>query len=202
MSEKRGASGCDAGPVEANSKKLRAAYSAFASQSQPDLQAPPSDNRVVVGIDIGAAGALALVRDGELIEVADMPILHDGPKGRASVNAPLLAAIVRRWAPSQAFVEQIGPRPTDGHAAGFAFGRAKGCAEGVLATLGVPVQFLTVPSWRRLVGLPSNASKDQARSEAIRRWPDKAALFARVRDDGRAEAYLIAVAGLMREARK
>jgi hypothetical protein len=41
-------------------------------------------------------------------------------------------------------------------------------------------------------------AKDAARSEAIRRWPVKAALFARQKDDGRAEAALIAVAGLKR----
>jgi hypothetical protein len=35
-------------------------------------------------------------------------------------------------------------------------------------------------------------------AEAIRRWPAYAALFACVKDGGRAEAALIAVAGLMR----
>jgi len=50
-------------------------------------------------------------------------------------------------------------------------------------------------AWRH----PGRAgAKDAARSEAIRRWPTKGALFARVRDDGRAEAALIAVAGLMK----
>jgi hypothetical protein len=39
-------------------------------------------------------------------------------------------------------------------------------------------------------------TKDAARSEVIRRWPDKAELFARVKDDGRAEAALIALAGI------
>lgn len=39
-------------------------------------------------------------------------------------------------------------------------------------------------------------SKDAARSEAIRRWPDHAALFARVKDDGRAESALIGIAGM------
>jgi crossover junction endodeoxyribonuclease RuvC len=45
-------------------------------------------------------------------------------------------------------------------------------------------------------------AKDAARSEAIRRWPDKAAWFARVKDHGRAEAALIGRAGLQREARR
>ena len=48
-------------------------------------------------------------------------------------------------------------------------------------------------AWKRAVGL-SLASKDASRSEAIRRWPAHAACFARVKDDGRAEAALIAVA--------
>lgn len=38
-------------------------------------------------------------------------------------------------------------------------------------------------------------------SEAVRRWPAKAGLFARVKDDGRAEAALIALSGMKREAR-
>lgn len=41
-------------------------------------------------------------------------------------------------------------------------------------------------------------SKDASRSEAIRRWPAQASLFARVKDDGRAEAALIAVGGIVR----
>jgi crossover junction endodeoxyribonuclease RuvC len=46
-----------------------------------------------------------------------------------------------------------------------------------------------------------DGAKDAARSNAIRRWPAKADLFARVKDDGRAEAALIGLAGLMREWR-
>jgi crossover junction endodeoxyribonuclease RuvC len=45
-----------------------------------------------------------------------------------------------------------------------------------------------------------DGAKDAARSEAIHRWPAKAGLFARVKDDGRAEAALIAVAGLQKGA--
>ncbi len=62
----------------------------------------------------------------------------------------------------------------------------------------IPVTMLAVPSWRRAVGLPPGATKDQARGEAIRRWPEHGELFAWKRDDGRAEACLIAVAGLKR----
>ena len=159
----------------------------------------------VLGVDIGTTGALALVDEsGELLAVHDMPCLNDGPKGRPALNAPLLAAIVARAGATQAFVEWVGPRPTDGAVQAFAFGHAKGTVQGVCAAHGVPMAFLTPPQWKRLVGIaPGKAgAKDAARSEAIRRWPGKAALFARVKDDGRAEAALIAVAGLKREGER
>jgi hypothetical protein len=76
----------------------------------------------------------------------------------------------------------------------FAFGRARGAVEGVLS-----LTWLAAPSWRRAVGPPVNASRDGARSEAIRRCPAHAELFARAKNDGRAEAALIGVAGLLRE---
>jgi crossover junction endodeoxyribonuclease RuvC len=60
------------------------------------------------------------------------------------------------------------------------------------------VTFVSPPAWKRAVGL-TLASKDASRSEAIRRWPGNATLFARVSDDGWAEAALIAAAGLLRK---
>jgi crossover junction endodeoxyribonuclease RuvC len=158
----------------------------------------------VLGVDIGVSGALALLDpDGGLIDVFDMPCLNDGPAGRRAINAPLLAEIVARWHARSAFIEHVGSRPGEGAVGAFAFGRSRGVCEGVMAALGVPVAFLTPPSWKRLVGIPpgKEGAKDAARSEAIRRWPDKAALFARVKDDGRAEAALIAIAGMKREGR-
>lgn len=155
----------------------------------------------IVGIDIGAKGALALLSPtGELLEIADMPILRDGPANRPNVNAALLASIVYRWHATQAFVEFVAARPKEGPTGAFAFGRSKGVIEGVCAAAGVPVAFLTPPVWKRAVGIPpgKEGAKDAARSEAIRRWPSQADLFARVKDDGRAEAALIGVAGLIK----
>jgi crossover junction endodeoxyribonuclease RuvC len=157
---------------------------------------------VYLGIDPGNEGALALMSVAStagLVEVADMPCVSDGTKGRPTVNAALLADIIRRWAPTVAFLEYVGARPTDSKVGAFAFGRCKGAIEGVCGALGVPVTTLTVPTWRKAVGLPVGATKDMARGEAIRRWPTMASHFARVADDGRAEAALIALAGLIRE---
>lgn len=160
------------------------------------------DARPILGIDIGAAGAAALISpDRCLLDVVDLPTLPDGPSCRPTISAPLFADLVRRWQPVAAHIEFVGPRPNDGSRAAFAFGAAKATVEATLTALGVPVFWITVPVWKRLHGIPAGAGmKDVARAAAARRWPDKATLFARSRDDGRAEAALIGVAGMMREA--
>ncbi len=158
--------------------------------------------KTILGIDIGNRGAIAVLTDaGELLSVHDMPCLEDGPKGRRAVNAPLLASITYASHASLAYVEHVAARPGEGPTGAFAFGRARGVVEGVLAACGLPIAFLAPSTWKRAVGIPpgKDGAKDAARSEAIRRWPGHAEMFARVKDDGRAEAALIAAAGLARK---
>ena len=157
---------------------------------------------LMLGIDIGSQGAVALLTTaGELLEVADMPILRDGPSRRPNVSAALLADIISKMQAGKAYVEFVGARPGEGAVGAFAFGRSRGVIEGVCAAAGLPIAFLTPACWKRTVGIApgKDGAKDAARAEAIRGWPAKAALFARVRDDGRAEACLIAMAGLARD---
>jgi crossover junction endodeoxyribonuclease RuvC len=72
----------------------------------------------------------------------------------------------------------------------------------VAGALGLPIVFLTPPVWKRLAEIPHGAeNKDVARTRAIARWPASADLFARKCDVDRAEACLIALAGLRREGR-
>ena len=163
-----------------------------------------TEPRFVIGVDIGASGAIAvLTPEGELVEVHDMPVLLDGPSNRRAVNGPLLADLVANSHASNAYVEFVAARPREGAVGAFAFGRSRGVVEGVMAALGLPVAFLTPPNWKRLVGIPAGkeGAKDAARAKAIARWPAHANLFARVKDDGRAEAALIGLAGIIKEKR-
>ena len=160
---------------------------------------------LVLGVDIGSRGAVAVLSsDGDLVSVHDMPVLLDGPSGRRAVNAPLLADIIAEAHATKAYVEYVGARPGEGAVGAFAFGRSRGVVEGVLGALSVSATSIAPASWKRIVGLPAGkeGAKTAARAEAIRRWPAHSALFARVKDDGRAEAALIAVAGMKREAAK
>jgi len=157
---------------------------------------------IVLGVDIGVRGAIAVLDGTQLVAVHDMPCLDDGPAKRRSINAPLLVDLLVTSHATQAFVEHVAARPGEGPAGAFAFGRSRGLIEGVLASFCIPVKFLTPPQWKRIVGIPpgKDRAKDMARSEAIRRWPGKAALFSRKADEGKAEAALIAVAGILRES--
>ncbi len=159
----------------------------------------------IIGIDLGNSGALALVsRDGGLLDVVDMPLLSDGPHGRPTLNAPLLAPIIAKWQARTAFIEFVGARPGDGPTGAFPFGRCRGVVEGVFAALSVPVTFITAPSWKRLIGKRPGATARKTRRAA--RWRS---------GDGRtrprsspasrmmaAPRPLIAVAGLLREVRR
>ena len=78
----------------------------------------------VVGIDPGIAGAL-VSRAGDLIEVADMPILRDGSAGRASVNAHLLVELLARWHAREVICEFVTARPGEGPTGAFSFGRCR-----------------------------------------------------------------------------
>jgi crossover junction endodeoxyribonuclease RuvC len=153
----------------------------------------------IIGIDIGLAGAIAVVDAKGILEtIYDMPTLADGTKNRRTISAPLLHNILRDNRAEHAFVEYVGARPGEGAVGAFAFGRCRGIVEGVSGALSIPVSFITPASWKRAIGLPTGTTKDASRSMAIARWPSHAEDFKRVKDDGRAEAALIAVAGLLR----
>lgn len=154
---------------------------------------------LILGIDIGATGAIALLRGEELICVEDMPCLNDGPAGRRAVNGVLLSDIIVKTGAAKAFVEFVGARPGEGATGAFAFGRSRGVVEGVLGAHGITTSFITPASWKRTVGLAAGKDKDASRSLAIQLWPKHADKLARVKDDGRAESALIAIAGMKRE---
>jgi len=62
--------------------------------------------------------------------------------------------------------------------------------EGVALGAGIPVRWVSASKWKRALGL--SADKGASRRRATELWPAQSAMFARVKDDGRAEAALIA----------
>lgn len=168
---------------------------------------------LVIGIDCGAQGAIAYLDSvpmGALLHIEDMPIdkVQDGNFMRSRVNAFKLADLLRNIPKgSTVFIErpEAFPMTSQDKATGqrftvqpsvknmLSFGMQFGIVYGVSATLGFAVYDPTPQTWKRATSVPAN--KDQARRIASERFPTFAPYFVRKRDDGRAEAALIAVYG-------
>ncbi len=138
-----------------------------------------------VGVDPGISGAIALLEDGHLVDVYDMPVVA-GHVSAHGVNN------LESWDTMRATVviEDVHAMPKQGVTSSFNFGRSKGVIEGVFAACCLPIVYVTPTKWKRALGLTSD--KETSRRRAIEQWPDKAHLFTRKKDDGRAEAALIA----------
>ena len=146
------------------------------------------------GIDPGVHGAIAVVNDqGGLVMVYDMPIIQlvVGKSTKARISPELLAALLRDHLGATAVVEQVSAMPGQGVSSMFSFGESFGVIKGCMAGVGIQYQTITPAKWKKDMGI--NASKDGARAMAIQTWPSWAKTFARVKDDGRAEAALLAL---------
>jgi crossover junction endodeoxyribonuclease RuvC len=144
---------------------------------------------LIVGVDPGKSGAIAIVDiNGELVDACDMPVV-DG------LVSPAMLASYEGWRTLprrfHAVIEDVHARPGQGVTSMFSFGRSVGVVEGVFGALGVPVTRVTPTKWKKAMGLGKD--KDESRRRAIELWPTQARLFQRVKDDGRAEAALIAL---------
>ena len=152
----------------------------------------------IVGVDPGCSGALARVgRDGYLYPyVSDMPVLRvrRGKTDKAEVDGYAVAELLRSWDRAHKIetvvIERVGGVMGQAAGASFNFGRATGVVEGVAKALGFRVETVPPATWKKALGL--RGGKDESRAAAIRRWPKFHDLFARKKDDGRAEAALIA----------
>lgn len=147
---------------------------------------------LLVGCDPGFNGALALLTDGgDLVDLFDMPIVEVGTKKR--ISAPLIAAKLRDWKPDYAVIELVGAMPGNGSVSMFNFGYGAGQIEGVCIGCGISVAFVRPQAWKQAIRVTKD--KGSSRLMAQRLWPAHAEKFARVMDDGRAEAALIGFAG-------
>ena len=153
--------------------------------------------RVVLGIDPGQTGAIA-VYDGERIEaVLDLPTmarLHG--KGQQIDPYSLASALLDlcHGRSASAVVEAVAAMPGQGVASTFRFGESVGVVLGVLGALQIPVRMVTPGRWKKAAGILGR-DKDAARTLAIQLHPEIADQLTRKKDFGRADAVCIAVFG-------
>ena len=145
---------------------------------------------MILGIDPGISGAIAWVADtGHLIRVADMPTIE--VNGKKKVSPQQLVAMLEEHDDliKMVAIEDVGAMPGQGVTSMFGFGYSAGILAGVCAGLKLPVALYRPAVWKRAAGVP--ADKGAARQMAQRFWPG-CRDFDRAKDDGRAEAALLA----------
>lgn len=140
---------------------------------------------LIIGVDPGITGALAIWRDGTIAAVYDMPVIDGQTDGGA------VATLFRNAQPDWVVVEQVHPMPKNGSIASFSLGKNYGIVIGVAMAGAHPLVKIRPSEWKRRSGLLKQP-KEASRRLATELWPQHAEQFRRVRDDGRAEAALIA----------
>jgi crossover junction endodeoxyribonuclease RuvC len=127
-----------------------------------------------------------------------MPTVTIGKKGRRIVDAGALATLTKQWAPTHAIVEQVGVRPGEGVVGAFSFGRSAGILEGVLGALAIARTYVTPAQWKVELKVPANKHEARARASQLLGRGD---LWPLAKDDGKAEAALLAYWGTVKLGR-
>lgn len=138
----------------------------------------------VMGIDVGASGAIA----GLLASGLGTAWIED------SFDTPAACALflqMRKHDIAHAFIERTQAMPKWGRTSCFNFGKALGEWIGILATLAIPFTLIEPRKWKAHYNLYGK-DKDAGRLRAIQLWPSLATDLARKKDHNRADALLIA----------
>lgn len=151
---------------------------------------------LICGIDPGNNGAIAFMLNGELVNVENLPLVEvRHGKGTKQELSPALLhdRLIDADRPIDLAVLEAVNAFGMGRQSAFRFGENVGMIKGVLAASGIRMHMVTPQKWKRAMGI--GADKSVSRAAAIALWPMQSELFKRVKDDGRAEASLLAEYG-------
>jgi crossover junction endodeoxyribonuclease RuvC len=180
---------------------------------------------IYLGIDPGVNGAIAFYRVGSnKLKIEDMPTFKQkvGKKERKQIDSKQLVKIIKSLKKiNHAFVEKVNAYPQQGVVSVFNFGYSYGVIIGILAGRSIPITYVLPRKWKEDINLQTKKisrkrpttnkkefkdwdklrakgktmNKEFARDRAIKEFPNYKEYFKRKKDDGRAEAALIALWG-------
>lgn len=164
--------------------------------------------RLFIGIDPGLGGAVAFL--GPLgVHIDDAPAIEIAA-GRRRTSAPAVLSLLSIYdrpevqaictpddpVEQYAVIEDVAGQAfgRQGTTAGQVMGHSVGVWEGVLVAAGISIRRVTPAAWKRHApgGSLIGADKAASRQRVAELFPAVAGRVARVRDDGRAEALLLA----------
>lgn len=147
----------------------------------------------IAGIDPGKTGALAILYADGSVGFRDVPRItlkgKDKPAWSEWRNS--WSSILEFAMPDMIVIEDIAARPGQGVTSMFNFGRSLGFVHAIALETECPVHFVTPSVWKAKLGL-LNSSKGASREKCRTLYPKSVSSLTRVKDDGRAEAALLA----------
>lgn len=153
---------------------------------------------IFIGIDPGMAGGVGVIHDG-IVKAIDTPVIKPA-KGKSEYDLQGMVRILMNEAaltgiPCHCIIESVHAMPKQGVTSSFRFGTGFGMWLGMLGALQIPFSLVTPQRWKKSMLADMGADKDLARLRAQQLFPKSAGLFTRKKDDGRAEAVLMAEYG-------
>lgn len=155
-------------------------------------------NASVIGIDPGTSGALAYYDGSELL-IYDMPFFEvkKGKFNRKVIDVRGLKKILEEipmgiWK-SHVFIEDIHAMPGNAATTMFSFGEGYGALKATIILMDFSHTFIAPQVWKKSIGCTKD--KDSSRRRASELMPQFSHNWDRKKDDGRAEAALIAYYG-------
>lgn len=150
---------------------------------------------MIIGIDPGLHGAVAVIDGSRVLLLEDLPVVQFS-QGRTKyrIEPVRLANILSEYDDAQmAVVEAVSSRPGEGVSSAFSFGYTSGVICGVLGALKIPIQRPMPSVWKKAMKLGTD--KDLSRARAIELFPAVADLLKLKKHHDRAEALLMAAWG-------
>ena len=152
---------------------------------------------LIIGIDPGIKGAICILKDGEILDVIDMPVMPVGKKNKSQVNSSQIyneiqkAIINEDKKDIKVVIEQVSAMPGQGVTSMFNFGQSFGILKGMCSAMQLPMYFVRPAKWKKYYGL-INSEKDASRTRVIEMFPYFSSQLSRKKDSNKADAILIA----------
>ena len=152
---------------------------------------------LIIGIDPGISGSICFFKDGNIIDVIEMPTMAEGKKNKRQVNgAQIYNEICNRVNKIdkqniRVIIEQVSAMPGQGVTSMFNFGQSFGILKGICSAMQLPVYFIRPAKWKKYFGL-INSEKDASSTRAIEIFPYFSGHLSRKKDSNKADAILIA----------
>lgn len=150
---------------------------------------------LILGVDPGFLGALAIYdpSTSRLVDVIDMPTLRARDKTHVDLEA--LSCWLSLWASEirLAVIEEVSAMPGNGTSSSFRFGYYAGVVVGMIYENRIQIAQVKPAVWKAMLGLSHDKALSFKRADEL--LPHDRHRWLRKKDDGRAEAALLAVMG-------